>query len=309
MHFYHEKDLAVCGLACVLCSEETCPGCKTRARQSGCDCEIYHCAAAKDLDGCYECPEFPCSQEMFQNPRFRAFNRYAAQFGKQALHNRLKANQANGLVYHRRGGLKGDYDKPGSEIDILRLIHFGTSNPYLKCPVLTTANFTLQLVRLQDAADLLLCYADPQAQTLFNTDNCTNRFRYQTLGEMEDGIRFWLAEYEQAMYVRFAIITQHDSRAIGTVEMFKTDHPIAPHRPCGLLRLDLSSAYEKPVYLNELCKLFVSSFYLLFDVEIILTKAGPAAGERRNALSAAGFCPDDRNRPKREYYWKRERKE
>nr|HML46331.1 DUF3795 domain-containing protein [Clostridia bacterium] len=160
MKFYAEKDLALCGLACVLCSNEDCPGCKARGCKERCDCSVYRCAMEKGLDGCYQCDAFPCGEKMLQGIRNRAFNGYARQYGKQGLLDRLRINFENGVAYHKPGGLRGDYDALATEHDIARLIRFGTRDPYESCPVLETERFTLRLVQTEDAADLLECYAD-----------------------------------------------------------------------------------------------------------------------------------------------------
>jgi hypothetical protein len=138
MDFYETKDLGLCGLACVLCSETECPGCKARGCSEGCDCSVYKCAITKGLDGCYQCDKFPCDEGMLQGIRNKAFNRYARQFGKQALLNRLRDNYENGISYHRPDGLKGDYDNLQSEEEIIQLIQFGKNNPYKECPVFET---------------------------------------------------------------------------------------------------------------------------------------------------------------------------
>lgn len=104
MKFYAEKDLALCGLACVLCSHEDCPGCKVRGCMEGSDCSIYQCATGKGLEGCYQCDEFPCEENMPQGVRNRAFNRYAKEHGKQALLDRLRNNFEKGITYHKPDG-------------------------------------------------------------------------------------------------------------------------------------------------------------------------------------------------------------
>jgi len=121
MTFYVEKDLGVCGLACVLCGAEDCSGCKARACKSGCNCSVYKCATAKGLDGCYQCDEFPCGEDMHSKVRNRAFNIYAKKHGKAALLERLRINNEAGIAYHRPDG-KGDYDLLETEEEILLLI-------------------------------------------------------------------------------------------------------------------------------------------------------------------------------------------
>ena len=125
MKFYDERDLGLCGLACVLCGDTDCLGCKKRAAKSGCDCSVFKCADAKGLDGCYQCDCFPCDEGMFENVRVRAFNMYAKQFGKDKLLERLKINFENGIIYHNPDGSTGDYDLLETEEDIIRLINGG----------------------------------------------------------------------------------------------------------------------------------------------------------------------------------------
>jgi len=120
--FCIEKDLGVCGLACVLCSAEDCLGCKMRAAKEGCDCSIYKCATAKGLDGCYQCDDFPCEEDMHKNIRNRAFNLYAKRHGKTALLERLRINYESGITYHKPDGSKSDYDLLETEEEVLRLI-------------------------------------------------------------------------------------------------------------------------------------------------------------------------------------------
>lgn len=131
MKFYEEKDLAICGLACVLCSDEECPGCKARGCKGENDCSVYKCAEGKGIDGCYQCDKFPCDEDMLKGVRNRAFIRYARQFGKQALLDRLHENFKNGITYHTPDGLKGSYDLLTTEEEIIQLIRFGKNNPYI----------------------------------------------------------------------------------------------------------------------------------------------------------------------------------
>ncbi len=114
----------MCGLACALCSDAACAGC----RNQGCEeitCDVMRCVREKGLDGCYACGDFPCGKDMLKGVRNRAFNRYARGRGKAALLERLEANAAAGIVYHRPGGLAGDYDALPTEREIMHLLQFG----------------------------------------------------------------------------------------------------------------------------------------------------------------------------------------
>lgn len=299
MKFYAEKDLALCGLACVLCSQEDCPGCKERGCKEGSDCPVYQCATGKGLDGCYQCDEFPCEEKMLQGVRNRAFNRYAKEHSKQALLDRLRDNFEKGIVYHKPDGLKGDYDMMDTENEIIQLIQFGKRNPYVECPVFETENFILRLVTEDDAADLLTCYSDTSARPIFNSDTCTSNFFYDTSDEMSDCIKMWLNSYVRKEFVRFSIIDKCFSHAVGSIEMFGMVGKYKTTR--GILRLDIMSKYEEAAYLDELFTLCLNDFFDLFAVNQIVTKAIPQAVKRVNILKKLGFVVYDF--PEREYYW------
>jgi hypothetical protein len=119
-----EKGIGYCGLACVLCSDTKCPGCVIGIGGGG-DCSTGKCAAAKGIDGCYACDEYPCGESMLQGNRNKAFNRYMKEFGKQALIDRLRANYDGGIVYHRPDKTPGDYDVLETEDEIYRLLRYG----------------------------------------------------------------------------------------------------------------------------------------------------------------------------------------
>lgn len=313
MKFFAEKDLALCGLACVLCSHEDCPGCKERGCKEGSDCSVYQCATGKGLDGCYQCDDFPCEEKMLQGVRNRAFNRYAKEHGKQALLDRLCDNFEKGIVYHKPDGLKGDYDMIDTENEIIQLIQFGKRNPYVECPVFETENFILRLVTEDDAADLLTCYSDTNARPIFNSDTCTSNFFYDTSDEMSDCIKMWLNSYVRKEFVRFSIIDKFSSHAVGTIEMFGMVGKYKTTRDAwravqrsgttsrGILRLDIMSKYEEAAYLDELFILCLKDFFDLFAVNQIVTKAIPQAVKRVNILKKLGFVVYDF--PEREYYW------
>ena len=126
MKFREERGIGYCGLACVLCSNEDCPGCAAKIA-GGEECSIAKCMEKKSVTGCYACTDTHCGEAMHQNKRIRAFNRFAREFGTQALIERLRINHDHGIVYHRPGASAGDYDVLETEDDIYRLVRFGTS--------------------------------------------------------------------------------------------------------------------------------------------------------------------------------------
>ena len=120
--FREERGIGYCGLACVLCSVEDCPGC---AAKSGDDCSLRICAVEKGVDGCFACSMYPCDEKMHQGKRNRAFNRYTQNFGRQAMIDHLRINYENGIVYHEPDKSQGDYDKLETEDEIYRLLRYG----------------------------------------------------------------------------------------------------------------------------------------------------------------------------------------
>lgn len=305
MKFDIDKDLGLCGLACTLCSQVDCLGCKLRGCKEGCDCTVYMCVTEKGLDGCYQCEEYPCDEKMLQGIRGKAFNRYAREFGKQALLNRLQVNFDNGISYHKADGLKGDYDCLETEDEIMQLIQTGKHNPYIKCPVFETESFIVRLVSEEDVVDLLTCYSDTNAWPIFNSDTCTSNFVYNTSKEMRDCVKLWIDSYVKKEYIRFSIIDKHSNKAVGTIEMFGTVGKYKTYR--GTLRLDIASKYEEPEYLNELFSLCLKEFFNLFSVNQIVTKAMPEATNRISILKKSGFTVYDF--PERDNYWEYKRQQ
>ena len=116
--------IAYCGLACCLCSEnDRCPGCQEDGCPNHGSCENYRCCREKGLQGCWECPEFPCGAPMLQKVKPRAFARFAKENGVEALLACLERNRWAGVVYHRQG-IWGDYDLP-TEGEVLELLEKG----------------------------------------------------------------------------------------------------------------------------------------------------------------------------------------
>lgn len=279
-----KKEIGRCGLACMLCNEKNCSGCADAGCPDAKDCIPLHCSVEKGLAGCRECSLFPCGAPMLQRRRNRAFIRYMQIYGEQDLIGRLRKNAENGVIYHLPDSLTGDYDAPNSEAAVMRLIRFGTADVYDSCPELHTGRFLLRLVREEDLPGLLRCYADPKAWPFFNSANCSYGYGgVDSPEKMRSNIRMWLSEYQNRAFVRFSIVDQKSMQAIGSVEMF------ADPDGSGMLRLDLSSAYEKLSVLMELYACCRDEFPLLFGARCICTMDFP--GARSEALAALGFLP------------------
>lgn len=309
MKFYTEKDFALCGLACVLCSQEDCPGCKARGCAEGSDCSVYQCAMGKGLDGCYQCDKLPCDEKMLQGKRNRVFNRYAQEFGKQALIDRLRINYENGITYHKPDNTAGDYDVLETEDEIYQLLRYGGNDPYAKCPVFETEHFQIRQVREEDAEELLACYTDMSTWVFYSTDMFKKIFasRYPTLDEMKACIRFWLDEYKNKVYIRFSVVDKTTGKAIGTIELFDKvggdkNQMLEVVRRGAVLHIDLAPPYETQRYISELLTLADSQFFVLFGVKYLLTRVIPTAEERLTALRSARYEPFAW-KPGREHYW------
>jgi len=176
--------------------------------------------------------------------------------------------------------------------------------PYDVCPEFETKSFVLRLVSENDAEDLLVCYSDPKAQAVFDSDNFISNLWYKTVDEMADCIRFWLAEYKQQRYVRFSIVDKTTKKAVGTVEMFKIKEHLNDYSD-GVLRIDIASEYETTAYISEILNIANTEFYTLFEIEFIVMKGRPVERSRVCALVAAGYSPYSWNNPDRKYYYGR----
>lgn len=163
-------------------------------------------------------------------------------------------------------------------------------NIYEQCPVIENERFKLRFVSADDCNDLLKVYSDKAAVKLFNSDNCNgDDFYYTTPERMKQAIDFWLFSYEHGYFVRFSIVDKKTSAVVGTIEIFKR---IADDyfTDCGLLRLDLASAYEKRDIVDELLALVIEPIFGWFDCGMIAAKAIPEAAERICALERHGFA-------------------
>lgn len=163
-------------------------------------------------------------------------------------------------------------------------------NIYKSSPQLESPNYKLRLVCDDDCGDLLKVYSDKKAVQFFNSDNCNgDDFCYTTVEKMRQAIDFWLYSYEHGYFVRFSIIDKKNLSVIGTLEIFdRTADDYFTN--CGLLRLDLASAYETTEAISEILSLITEPIFEWFDCDMIATKAIPAATERIYALVSRGFA-------------------
>ena len=161
---------------------------------------------------------------------------------------------------------------------------------YKNPPVLENAYYLIRFIQMEDCADLLRVYSDEKAVPLFNSDNCGgDDFHYTTEDRMRQAIEFWLREYGQRFYVRFAVCDKRiNDTAVGTIEIFNRKAEDF-FTDCGLLRLDLRSDYENVTEISRLLSLIINPFFSLFSCRMIATKAIPAATERISALQKFGF--------------------
>lgn len=119
------KMIGSCGLACMLCSEKLKGKCEGCMEAKAAHCDIKACCSNRGISGCYECNEFPCEKEMFQNKRVHAFITCAKELGMEELVSKLQRNHEAGIKYHTEDGSKGDYDRLESEAEIIDLIKLG----------------------------------------------------------------------------------------------------------------------------------------------------------------------------------------
>ncbi len=167
-------------------------------------------------------------------------------------------------------------------------------NVYEECPLYQNDLITMRQTRMDDANQLLFCYSDTTAVPFFNSDNCHgDDFHYSTLQRMQEAIEFWYDSYQNKDFVRWTIVDNASQELIGTVEMFQRIAQDEFNR-CGMLRIDLQSAYEKQKYIEAILEIADQDFYSAFRVNTILTKAIPLASERVKALGSSGYRPLNR---------------
>lgn len=121
--FDARRGVAYCGLACCVCGEgEGCAGCRNLGCATYASCRAFECCGAHGLAGCGQCADFPCDWDMLCKLRVRAFARYAALRGEEALLAALKRDEERGVIYHYTGKLYGDYDLFADETELMRFL-------------------------------------------------------------------------------------------------------------------------------------------------------------------------------------------
>jgi hypothetical protein len=114
------KGVAACALACCACGEnDACAGCKMHGCDQADTCRMRSCCGERQIEGCWACGAFPCGEEMLAKRRVRAFARFLARYGEEALMQALDTQAKAGICYHYPGRLTGDYDCMQSEAEIV----------------------------------------------------------------------------------------------------------------------------------------------------------------------------------------------
>ena len=105
-----ELEIARCGLACCLCSENThCSGCNSGDCPDKEWCENRKCSMEKGISNCFACNE-NCRKGLLGKIKPYGFTLFVKKYGVDELLNCLERNEKNGIVYHRNG-IYGDYDE------------------------------------------------------------------------------------------------------------------------------------------------------------------------------------------------------
>ena len=288
------RGMAMCGLACAVCSVPACPGCHMDGCHGAATCEIRKCCLARHIAGCHACGDFPCDAAMLKNPRVRAFVRCMREDGVPNVIDGLRRNAACGIAYHRPDGLTGDYDKAAeiSEEAVIRLIRYGHgTDPYTDVTPFATHRFTMRAMEPADADPLLACYADPRAWPFFNDDNCSGHFMFRTREAMAEAIRIWTICQETRQFMRYTLLEK--GTPFGTVEFCprRDLHPV--HGRVSIVRVDVGPAHENAEDILEMLGCILRDMMPAFRVDALITKAVPQAVGRIAALETAGFAKTD----------------
>lgn len=127
-----ELGIAICGLACCLCSENiNCKGCRQDGFKdlSWCKdadwCENRKCCIEKNIAACHECNNSECRKGLFKDKiKPRAFTEFVRRYSINELLDCLERNEKSGIVYHREG-IMGDYDYFDDIEELIQFIKTG----------------------------------------------------------------------------------------------------------------------------------------------------------------------------------------
>lgn len=143
---------------------------------------------------------------------------------------------------------------------------------YNTIPNIEDERFLIRLVKESDADDLLKVYGDKRTLPYFNSDNCNgDNFYYTTEERMAEAIRYWLWEYENRVFVRFAIFDKVQNNVIGTIELFNRKSEDY-FNDFGILRLDVRAEYEECEELCNIMSLILRHANELFECKAVAKK-------------------------------------
>lgn len=124
-----QKGFGFCALACSLCNNEGCLGCRMDDSVNKEWCKSKNCCKQKNISGCWECREYPCSDNIiFAKPKPMAFIELMREYGQDFLEGVLEENEKDGMVYHYDGTNDGDYDKGVNTYEVIDIILKGKKN-------------------------------------------------------------------------------------------------------------------------------------------------------------------------------------
>jgi hypothetical protein len=123
------ESIGYCGLVCKLCHlADECGGCKSNSNicakhLSEAGCFQLDCCVEKRINGCWECDDFPCENDMYSHDsdaKVKAFARCIREDGVETFIEYILENQKSGLDI-REGK---DYDNRTEE-EVLHLLRNG----------------------------------------------------------------------------------------------------------------------------------------------------------------------------------------
>jgi len=124
-----KNSISYCGLLCILCCPDGSCDCRSvnncgkKSSEEG--CFQYDCCKKNCYLGCWECKDFPCGKDMFNdnNLRLKTFVKCIKEEGIENFCEYILRNYEKGIVYHNNGFI-GDYDLDTEE-KILNLLRNG----------------------------------------------------------------------------------------------------------------------------------------------------------------------------------------